>query len=94
MTRKSFITLTITHVSVDQNSSIQGQPNDCDYLSSSHQSSLWRRLTGLGLNLSWSSQSHIQYAFRGTGRALALLGASSLWLGETLRGLLGLLLVD
>lgn len=94
MTRKSFITLTITHVSVDQNSSIQGQPNDYDYLSSSHQSSLWRRLTGLGLNLSRSSQSRIQYAFRGTGRALALLGASSLWLRETLRGLLGLLLVD
>lgn len=49
---------------------------------------------GLGLCLSWSLQSCVQYASKGTGRALALLGASSLWLEESLRLLLGLLLVD
>lgn len=94
MTKKSFIILTINACKCWSKSSIQDQPNDCDYSSSSHQSRLWRRLIGLGLNLSWSWQSCVQYASRGTGRALAFLGASSLWLGESLRGLPGLLLVD
>jgi len=32
----------------------RGQPNNYDYLYSSHQPQLWKRLTGLGLNLLWS----------------------------------------